>query len=168
MGWSFAHIDIGKQAHIEQLTSQEAFSPGYTHLEHRLVGNHVWHLLRIEATGRLMISLDLIAKAKHEGWGSKGMSEDSGPCYYDCPLSLLNKASPVTEGYAVEWREKVRAHHAAKTSKPRLVAGQVVKYGPGEYRLVSSAGPRLGWTCESVANGQRYRIKATQLSQSTI
>jgi len=48
-------------------------------------------------------------------WGYKDMSEDMGPYYYSCPLGYLALAQPEpTEGYAKEWRDKVRAYHAAK------------------------------------------------------
>lgn len=169
MGWSFSYVDVGRDAHIASLTSQSAFSTGYTHLEHRVVGNCIWHLLRIEATGRIMISLTLIAKERDGGWGEKGMSEDAGPCYYNCPLSLLNKASPAPEGsYAVAWREKVRAYHAKRTSKPKPVAGMVVKSGDTEYRLTSPGRPRMGWAVERVSDGARFRMPAAQLSRALL
>jgi hypothetical protein len=168
MGWSFSTLNIGKKETVAQLTSKEQFGTNLTPLEHRVVGNHLWQLVRIESTGRLAIFLDLLAKEKGGGWGNKGLSEDCGPCHYDCPLSLLSKASPVTEGYAVEWREKVRRHHAEKADKPRPVAGLIVQYGGNAYRLLSPAGPRKGWICERTTSGAQYRLKAAQLAKSTV
>jgi hypothetical protein len=170
MGWTFSYTDVGRKAHIEYLTSAKHFSEGYTPLEHRVVGNNVWQLVRIDATGRKMITLDLIAKQRGEGWGYKGLTEDMGPVEVNCPLSLLNKASPVTEGYAVEWREKVRRYHAAqaayrKAKKP----GTVVVYGGVEYTLVAPDRWRRGrWSAISAADGQTYSMKATQLARSTL
>lgn len=167
MGWSFSMIDIGKSATVSMLVSKEQFGTQYTPLEHRVVGNHLWQLVRIEVTGRLTIFLDLLAKERGGGWANKGMSEDSGPYHYDCPLSLLDKASPTTGGYAAEWREKVRAHHAAKAATPKPAPGLVVQYGSHAYRLTHPAGPRKGWNCEHVTSGMRYRLKAAQLANST-
>jgi hypothetical protein len=160
MGWSFATVDIGRKAHIEELT--KGFTAGYTSLEHRAVGNHVWQLIQA-ADGRKFIHLDLIAKERGYGWGNKSMSETAGPCYYDCPLSFLDKADPPT-GYAIEWREKVRAYHAAKkAAKP--VAGAVVQINGEDYTLVRPAGPRRGWIVTD-CNGTQWRVNAKRLAQA--
>lgn len=164
MGWSFSYHDIGREAHIKSLTDKRHFSEGYTPLEHRVVGNHVWQLVQMPS-GRKFICLDLIAKDRNGGWGYKGMSEDMGPCYYDCPLSLLNKADPVDAGYAVEWRSKVRTYHAArKTAKP--APDMVVTYGGHQYRLVCQWAPRKGWKVIRISDGCEFRMKAHQLSKA--
>ena len=172
MGWTFDYCDVGREQHIHNMTQPSCFPTGYTHLEHRVVGNHIWHLLRIEETGRVMIGLTLIAKEKGGGWGEKGMSEDAGPCYYDCPLALLNKATPAPAGgYAEGWREKVRAYHAKRAAKPTPRVGLVVKSDDTDYRLVTSAGPRRGWVVQRVSDGVGFRMPAAQLSralQSTV
>lgn len=36
----------------------------------------------------------------------KDMSETMGPCYYDCPESILKKLSPIESEYANAWREQ--------------------------------------------------------------
>lgn len=165
MGWSFDCHDVGRKAYIERLTSQKHFSEGYTPLEHRVVGNHVWQLVRIDDENRTFICLDLIAKERGAGWGHKGMSEDMGPCYYDCPLSLLDKADPPREGsYAAAWREKVREYHARKSAKPQ--AGMVVKYGGHEYRLDTPAGPRKGWRVTRVSDAMVFRMSSRQLADA--
>lgn len=165
MGWSFSYVDVGRKAHIESLTSKRHFSEDYEPLEHRVVGNSVWQLVLHKPTGHKFITLDLIAKQRGGGWGYKGLSEDEGPYEVNCPLSLLNKASPVTEGYAVEWREKVRAYHARrKTAKP--VPGMVVKYGGHEFRLVEPWAPRKGWRVIDADSGNTYRMTARQLAEA--
>lgn len=168
MGWSFSCVDIGRAAHIAEITSQKHFAAGYTPLAHRVVGNHIWQLVRIEATGKKFITLDLIAKDRKGGWGYKGMDETWGPCYYDCPLSLLDQADPIDSDYANAWREKVRAHHAAKKARPTLAVGVVVTYGPHQYRLRKPAGPRRGWYVDRISDGCGFRITARQLADSTI
>lgn len=164
MGWSFDYHDIGREAHIKRLTSASHFSPDYEPLEHRVVGNNVWQLVLYKPTGRKMICLDLIAKERGGGWGYKGLSEDMGPCEVNCPLSLLNKASPVTEGYAVEWREKVRAYHAKRSSKAAPKPGMVVTYGGLEYRLDHPYAPRKGWSVTRLRDAMQFRMNARQLS----
>ena len=166
MGWSFSTYDIGRDNHIERITSQKHFSPGYTPLEHRVVGNHVWQLVRIESENRTFITLDLIAKEKGGGWGYKGLSEDMGPSYYDCPLSLLNKADAPVGGYATAWREKVREHHASKKAKPKFAVGMTVTLWDHTYRLDANLG-RKGWRVTR-SDGNVYRMPSRHLSHATI
>jgi hypothetical protein len=52
-------------------------------------------------------------------WGYKDMEESMGPYVYDCPLAFLDMVPEPVNGYAKEWREKVRAYHATKASAPR-------------------------------------------------
>lgn len=166
MGWSFSCVDIGRKAHIESLTSAKHFSPEYEPIEHRVVGNNVWQLVLHKPTGRKFIALDLIAKERNGGWGNKGLSEDMGPCEVNCPLSLLNKASPVTEGCAVAWREKVRAYHAKRSNKAKPTPGAVVDYCGHQYRLDRPYAPRKGWAVTRVSDGMAFRMNARQVSQA--
>lgn len=168
MGWSFSCIDIGRDAHIDEITSQEHFAEGYTPLAHRVVGNHVWQLVRIDATGKKYITLDLIAKERKGGWGYRCMEETWGPYYYDCPLSLLDQADPTDNETAKAWREKVRAHHAAKKARQVLAAGTVITYGQHQYKLRKPAGARRGWYVNRISDGRGFRITARQLANSTI
>jgi hypothetical protein len=165
MGWSFAYVDIGRKAHIAEIRSAKHFGPDFTPLRGSTVGNHIWQLVRQESANRTFITLDLIAKDRAGGWGYKGMSEDMGPYYYDCPLSLIDAASEPINESAREWRLKVRAHHAKKTSH-KCFAGQVVSYGGDTYTLIAPAGPRKGWVVDS-STGCRYRMNFKQLARAT-
>ena len=55
------------------------------------------------------IRCDLI-EHRNGGWMYKPMDESMGPCYYSCPLSLLEQA-PMEHNAG--WRDKVRAYHRA-------------------------------------------------------
>jgi hypothetical protein len=168
MGWSFAcDTRHDKKACVAKLTGPGMYSPGYTALRHRVVGNHLWTLLKLP-DGRITIHLCLLAGGGHQGmgWGYKSMDEESGPYVYDCPPSFLDEASE-PRGYAIKWREMVRQHHTKrKTLKP--YAGMHIKYGEHEYLLMESAGPRRGWRCHRVSDGQAFRLKANQISRSEL
>lgn len=166
MGWSFDTHDVGRKAFIERITSQAHFSAGYTPLESRVVGNHIWQL--IEHEGCKFIALDLIAKERGGGWGNKGMDETWGPYHYDCPLSLLDKASPPRNESAAAWRERVRQHHAAKAARPRPIAGLVVELCQHQYRLLEPHWKRGNWVAERVSDGERFRLSPRYLNQSKV
>jgi hypothetical protein len=90
-----------------------------------------------------VIILCLTEKA-HGEWGYKDMSESVGPCYYKCPLKFLNLAPEPTSEYSKEWREKVRAYHAAeaakKAARARITLGCTVKLEnrkPSEFKITN-------------------------------
>ena len=58
---------------------------------------------------------------------TKVMTEDMGP--YECafPLSFLDLLSPTDNEYALNWRERVRKHHATKQAKPKLATGDTIR-----------------------------------------
>jgi hypothetical protein len=165
MGWSFEIRERSRKDFIESLTTNH-FGPDYTPLESRVVGNHVWQLVKQESANRTFITLDLIAKERNGGWGYKGLSEDMGPYHYDCPLALLDKASEPINESAKEWRIKVREFHAKKSAKRKPTPGLVVKSGEREYELIEAWGPRRGWKVRDVTYGGYYRMPAAQLSRA--
>lgn len=170
MGWDFYRDPaIGKKQLVESLRRPSRFGETRELLKACTAGNHHWYLVRDKATGEVWIGLDLLqGGGPGSGWGYKGMTEHCGPCYYDCPISYLDQASPVTEGYAVEWRRKVREHRADKKARPTPAAGQVVRYGQHEYRLLEPLAPRRGWWVVRVSDGVRFRMTARQLAQAVI
>lgn len=159
MGWSFAMQDTGRKAHIESLTNQRHFSPGYISVTYRVVGNHVWQLVQ-RPDGTKYITLDLIAKERGGGWGYKGMSEDSGPYYFDCPLALLDKADPPATANAEAWRIKVREYadrqKRLKREMQNLKPGTVIVVGPCQYTLLEDLG-RSGWIARDLG-GHNWRL----------
>lgn len=148
MGWSFAMLDTGRKAHIESLTNQRHFSNGYVPITHRVVGCHVWQLVQ-RPDGTKFITLDLIAKERGGGgWGYKSMDEDWGPCFFDCPVTLLDKADPPATPNAEAWRAKVwefvdrqkRLKREMQTLKP----GTVIVTAQNQYTMLNDLG-RSGW-----------------------
>lgn len=169
MGWLYScDINFRKQDQIAKFREPSYWGEGVKRLADRVVGNHYWAAIEV-ASGRKLIFLALMSSGgKDMGWGYKDMTEDSGPCYYDCPLSLLDMTDEPTSGYAAEWRTKVRAHHATKKAKAKPATGTVVAYGPHQYRLREPAGPRRGWYVNRVSDGFNFRMNARQLSMASI
>ena len=133
-------------------------------IAHRTVGNHFWVAANHPKYGSYII-LFLLSKSQGD-WGYKPISEDMGPFYYTCPLSLLDKTDGLESvgGWAGkmsrEWREKVREYHRAK--KQVFEPGQKVVHLNGtEFTVV---GPYKGrqWLVRS-EDGELFRSKAEKL-----
>lgn len=165
MGWSFEMRARPKSEFIERLLN--GWSTGYAGVAHRTVGNRVWQLVQAP-DGHRFIALHMIAKERGGGWGNKTITEEMGPAELDCPLSLLEQASPPKNGcYAAEWRVKVREYHEKKKARAATItAGAIVSYGQHQYRLVEPAGPRRGWIVNRVSDGARFRMNARQLGEA--
>lgn len=159
MGWSFSCSDTGRKSHIESLTSAKHFSSGYVPITHRVVGNHIWQLVQ-RPDGTKYITLDLIAKERGGGWGYKSLDEDCGPYFFDCPVTLLDKADPPATPNADTWRAKVfeyadrvkRLKREMQTLKP----GTVIVVGPCQYTLLDDLG-RSGWIARDLG-GHNWRL----------
>lgn len=61
----------------------------------------------------------------------KDMDESMGPCYYDCPVSILNLLSETDSEYANSWRNKCRENNNKKNSPnslSKLPVGTSIKF----------------------------------------
>ena len=159
MGWTFSILNTSRKAHIESLTSHRRFHNGYTPITYRVVGNHVWQLVQ-RPDGTKYITLDLIAKERNGGWGYKSLDEDSGPYYFDCPLTLLDKADPPSTANATAWRAKVWEYadrlKRLKREMQNLKPGTVIVVGPCQYTLLEDLG-RSGWVARDLG-GHNWRL----------
>lgn len=170
MGWSFAcDRSFDRAAQIAMFRRPGGLlAEGYTLLQTSVVGNNFWYLYR-NPDNRDVIGLCLMQSGgRNSGWGYKGIDEEWGPTEVNCPLTLLKLASE-PRGHAVEWRERVRAYHAAKKARPKWAPGMRVKYGDVLYTLENPdfRGVRYGWTVHG-DSGQRYRMRAHQLARAEV
>jgi hypothetical protein len=165
MGWLFSPRWATRAALVQHLRRPERFGDRLQLVRACVTGSHHWYLVRELATGQHWIGLDLMQSGRADGWGYKDQDESVGPCAVDCPLAYLDAPHAERDGWAAQWRERVRAHHAARQAKPAPVAGAWVSYGGRLYQLQRPAGPRRGWHVVDVF-GQGYRMQARQLAQA--
>lgn len=59
---------------------------------------------------------------------TKVMTEDMGPYDHAFPLAFLDLLSPTDSEFALNWRERVRTHHAKKKGAPKLAKGDLVVF----------------------------------------
>lgn len=102
-------------------------------------GRHLWSVYELP-NGRRFINLDLIQK--HDGrWGYKDMDECTGPCIYDCPLSLIEKAGPNDCGPSNRWRAAVRDLH--ERSKRKLTVNVRFTLWGHKYQVIDVDGQKI-------------------------
>ena len=77
---------------------------------------HLWGVERVNGVPREIVLW--LVDFRRDSWGHTGMMEGSHPFYYDCPLSILDKA-PAT---CPEWRARVREYHAKQ--RRQIAIGQ--------------------------------------------
>jgi len=142
MGWLFKAGYTKNRLCAERVKTQENEFGIWEYPKYRLAGSCLWKIcIRTDKeTGakESYICLDLIRSQKNYGYGYKDMCEESGPCYYTCPLSFFDIVPCPGNSYAAEWRQAVRQYQAeAKAQKLRYAA---IK--PGEtYSLIKSKIP---------------------------
>ena len=161
MGWLFTQYQTRREL-IQRRTRSEEFDGVIRNcLRHAAVGNVLWTVWEITGPGeqvRRYIGCDLLARERGYGWGYKDMSESTGPCYYTCPpayLGLVPMANP-------EWREQVRAWHAARNRK--VAVGDVLVFqglSIPEARVIEKHGRRL----IGEYAGCRYRLPPRVLAK---
>lgn len=162
MGWDyFCDPRYGRKEVMAYCNT--SFGEGYELLAHRLVGNHLWQVVRRKRDGIKEIHLCLLkGGGKGSGWGYKSMSESAGPVLHDCPVTLLEMCDPPQSEYAAKWREAVMAWHAKRKAAPKPSVGLIVPYNGKRYQLVEPIGGRKGWVVVELETNQNFRM-ATQI-----
>jgi len=145
MGWSFSYSQT-----MEELVKERLADRSYTNdkgqtvhartVAHSKRGNNLWYVVELttvlDATAKTIkryLALDLLSNGKRHGMGAgyKDLCETMGPREVNCPLYLLDLVPVPTEyGYAVEWRERVRAYHAS--SREDRKKAKEIQYNVGQ------------------------------------
>lgn len=141
MGWVTYYVpenEIDRLAECRKIFGRE---PSWaTIIKDALVGEVYYAAMRSTRTGKVW-ALVVLTNVENYEFGYKDMDETVGPCYYDCPNSILNLLSPTDSDYAKEWRAKCRANkHKRKPSKQKDPQDALRKYLGYEF----SSGPYTG------------------------
>lgn len=85
-----------------------------------------------------VVFLTSVDSKDYYNFSYKDMGETMGPCYYDCPKSILDLLSPTDSEYALKWREKCRERIAKEKeggSLSKLPVGTIIRFKLGEKTL---------------------------------
>ena len=136
-------------------------------------GKHLWSLFEVQVeqntpgfgvvpVGTRFITLDLIEK--HDGcWMQKGMDEMSHPFYYDCPISLLDKATAPLNERAREFRANVRAQRAL-ARRTFEVGTRLSLFG----KTYTVTGKKARSLIARREDGQVFRIPPKHVAEATV
>jgi hypothetical protein len=124
MGWTYSE-SWGSASAMRDHLRESLHGSGYEIAKDALVAYGHRYYAAVTKEGKTSIFVALINGDKRNGFGYKDMAESMGPCDVDCPLSVLDAASPIEELYgpvtgdgsakwATDWRAKVRAYHAKR------------------------------------------------------
>ena len=105
MGWTYfyAYGEKDKKA----LMTRELEQYGSTKvLKCSMVGNVYYAACVNSRRPDVVYGLVCLTSLRKGDFGYKDMTESMGPCYYDCPLSILALLTPTDERWAIEWRSK--------------------------------------------------------------
>ncbi len=109
MGWTFPYDTPTRKSIVEDIMgSYNRPTEGWHILDQRSTcyGRHLWLAIQ-NPGGSKLVCLFLLQKS--DGlWGYKAVDESMGPCYYDCPQSVIDAAGPTESKYAQEWRAEVK------------------------------------------------------------
>ena len=84
------------------------------------------------ADGSITYAAVVLTSRQGGEWGYKDLSEGLGPYEAKAPLKLLALLSPLipdNDRFAADWRERVRAHHAAKRERVKIAPGDRFEVG---------------------------------------
>lgn len=122
------------------------------------------HIVSYDKDGKVVknlqvIGCDLLQYQRGYGWGYKDMDETCGPNEVNCPLSYL-AMSTVNDGYAAEWKQRVREYHAKKQAendvRKSLKVGDFLKLKRCKLDMVRVV--QVGRTIYGTRFGDRYKI----------
>lgn len=181
MGWTyFACSSHEKTENILRRNLEQNGQDGTTWRFHHLTmrGSTAYAIVKLEkpdGTVDYWGEVILTSRKHHGEFGYKNMDEGMGPYRHDAPLSMideLDRLAPNPGSYAQDWRNRVRAHHAEKQARRKIVwASDMRIRAPGAtpeyFTLLYAAGPRLGWIGKD-DNGKAWRVTAKQLAKAEL
>jgi hypothetical protein len=72
-------------------------------------------------TKKAVVILTTICNKDYNNFGYKLIEETEGPCYYDCPNSILKLLDEPTNEYSKEWRKKCIEKLSEKKTSTKIV-----------------------------------------------
>lgn len=127
MGWSSFEVNPGTPT-IDVLRGEFREA---SIVDHSVRGNTAYLAVKEKDGDDIFGVVVLTSRGKDTGFGYnfayKVVSEEMGPREFDCPARILNKLSPTTSEYALEWRAKCRTKAALVKKNGKLPVGATIQ-----------------------------------------
>lgn len=110
MGWTY-YETCGNKDRKELCRREYGNSPSWaTIVKDELIDTVYFAAMKDTDTGEVW---GLVVLTDFDGslFGYKGISEESYPYYFNCPLNILELLSPTDNENAIEWRKHCYAYH---------------------------------------------------------
>lgn len=114
MGWTFTRAQYYKKGKVDKIAEVKSeFDANKAEvLKASSVGNKVYVAVKDisndenEVTAFVFLTSTAFKNDDIHNFSFKSIHESCGPCYYDCPASILKLLTPTSSKYAQEWRNK--------------------------------------------------------------
>lgn len=135
MGWTFYPKPQNVKADLDNQLTWQSETGARRVLDSAIVGANEYYAAveYIDPQGNrevwaAVFLLKFCPKAR-DGYtfGYKDLTENCGPYAWRCPIRILELLTETQNEYARAWREKCRAYHAARKSKPALRDGITIQ-----------------------------------------
>jgi hypothetical protein len=134
--------------------------------EHAKDADSNYMYVPIPAKDREVIGVVVLTGTRKNGYwfAYKSMDETVGPCYYDCPATILDLLTPTTNPSALDWRRKCQ-ERAGKQKHGALPVGATIEFvkNGNTYTLTKRAPAHqfknTWWSCEDEEGIMRYYSK---------
>lgn len=149
MGWDefraskWKHGQIDRKAEVDNYLTwfkyDETKQPSkmvksVTVAKSRMVGSTYYGAINVWTNKDGVISNEyvgvvVLTKTRYSHISIKVMEETMGPCYYDCPKSILDMLTPTMNELAIEWRAKCyKKADSPKGKIGKLKVGSVISF----------------------------------------
>lgn len=143
MGWSFTLTDPKGRTTIDLVLAE------FPSIHDRVVAsataveggqNIMWLAVKNADDPTKVEALCILYKRRSYEFGTKGMSEPVGPCYYRIPDRVFNRLTDHQRQSddAQEWWDRVKAERAKGGVRRRPKAGEVVRFDCARWRGVDT------------------------------
>ena len=132
MGWTTCNAKHYKNGKVDRKAECDAlWNKDCTVLKSTMKGSTYYGALKLpdgNVIGTVVLTSSGERNSYYFNFGYKAMDETVGPCYYDCPKSILDLLTPTDSEWANEWRRKCRENLTKKHWLKDLPIGGKVEW----------------------------------------
>lgn len=135
LSWNEKKKDYNIKGYLDKLFSYKDKNKYLGVVTSSMVGNVYYAAIRFidEAKDEDYIFGEVVlTRRQNNFFYYKEMNEDMGPCYYDCPIGILNVLSFTNNEFAIKWREQCWKKHKEKARRNNFFKfvqeGAVIEY----------------------------------------